>query len=96
MQQGENLNVRPHILPPLLHGMPQHINHIGGQSSSQQLPQIVHHVGTQVGVPIGTKQPGGISSTQFVFGDETVYFVVKITHPDTHEGLRFDSNGKRS
>jgi len=102
MQQGKHLNVQPHILPPSLHGMPQHINPIGGQFSSQQLPQIVHHVGTQVGVPIGTKLPGGISGTQFVSSVMNQYIpprinrAVKITHPETHEELRFDSNGKKS
>lgn len=98
MQQGQRLNVHPHILPPSLHGMPQHINPIGGQFSSQQLPQRVHHLG----VPMGTNLPSGISGTQF--GSPVMNHhlpartnrAVKITHPETHEELRFDSSGKKS
>lgn len=102
MQQGQRLNAQPHILPPSLPGMPQHINPIAGQFSSQQLPQIVHHVGTQMGIPIGTKRPGGISGTPFgspvmnQYNPPRINRAVKITHPETHEELRFDSSGKKS
>lgn len=102
MQQGQRLNVQSHILPPSLHGMPQHINPIGGQFSSQQLPQIVHHLGTQMSLPMGTKLPSGISGTQFRSPVMNHHIpartnkAVKITHPETHEELRFDSSGKKS
>lgn len=102
IQQGQRLNAQPHILPHSLHSMPQHINPTGSQFSSQQLPQIAHHVGTHMGVPIGMKRPGGISGTQFgspvmnQYNPPRINRAVKITHPDTHEVLRFDSSGKKS
>ena len=67
--------------------MPRHISPVGSQFSSQQLPQIVHHMATQMGVPVGTNRPGGISGTQFGSPDMNQYNPprvngsVKITRP---------------
>eukprot|EP01018_Ginkgo_biloba_P033520 Gb_34242 [translate_table: standard] len=101
MHQGQHLKFAQPMLPPR-QVMPQHLNPITSQLSSQQLAHMAHHVGSQMGVPVATTLQGGVSGTQFGPPVINQYITqrsnraVKITHPETHEELKFDSKGKES
>ncbi|XP_057822607.1 eukaryotic translation initiation factor 4G [Cryptomeria japonica] len=102
MLQGQCFRLQQPMLLHTSHGVPQHLNPIPFRLPMQQLSQIAHPVSSRAIVSIGSKQPSQIPGTQSGPPVEDhcinphLNRAIKITHPVTHEELRFDSKCKKS
>lgn len=101
MHQVHGLSFPQTMGPPLTHIMSQQVNSMTSHIPSQQFPslnpqnpyQINPQLGGSVGTRLSTYMPAPPTS-QYI--PQRTNMAVKITHPETHEELKFGPKGMKS
>lgn len=101
MHQVHSLSFPQTIGPPLPHIIPQQVNSMTSHMPSQQFPslnpQIPYQINPQLGGSVGTRLSTYMSApptNQYM--PQRTNMAVKITHPETHEELKFGPKGIKS
>lgn len=100
MHRGQHLKLQRPMILHTSHGVPHNLNSVPVQIPMQQFPWMGHPMGPPLGTTFESKLPSGMHCAKFGPPVENKYRTcinraVKITHPETHEELRFDSNSMK-